>query len=235
MKQRRSAGSQSAKTPWFTGWRRRALLLAMGMAGIGLGVAHQVMTAEAACVTYTVRGGDTLGRLAVQYHTTVARLVSWNGIRNPNLIYVGQRLCVGTGVAPGDPLQWSTPSQVRQLLINAADRRHLSRTLVLAIAWQESNWTQHVIAWDGGVGTMQLMPYTTSWLNATLHTGWNPYRLYDNIELGTSYLRMLVNEFGGDLVRVISAYNEGSRNVRTRGIFNWFYVNRVLSHMKWIW
>ncbi len=76
------------------------------------------------------------------------------------------------------------------------------------------------------------MPYTTAWLNGIMGTHYDPYQLYDNIELGTSYLRMLWNEFPNDLNKIISAYNEGSHNVNTHGIFNWFYVERVLAFMR---
>lgn len=39
---------------------------------------------------YTVKRGDTLTRIARTYGTTVSQLVSWNKIKNPNIIYVGQ-------------------------------------------------------------------------------------------------------------------------------------------------
>lgn len=45
-------------------------------------------------VYYTVKKGDNLTKIAKQYKTTVAQLVKWNGIKNPNLIYVGQKLRV---------------------------------------------------------------------------------------------------------------------------------------------
>lgn len=48
----------------------------------------------AASVTYTVKSGDTLGTIAKKYNTTVDKLVALNGIRNKNLIYVGQKLKV---------------------------------------------------------------------------------------------------------------------------------------------
>ncbi|MCC7451160.1 MAG: LysM peptidoglycan-binding domain-containing protein [Anaerolineae bacterium] len=59
--------------------------------------------------TYTVQAGDTLGRIATRFGTTVAAIVQLNGIANPNLIFVGQVLKVpgATGVqptaAPGQP------------------------------------------------------------------------------------------------------------------------------------
>ena len=43
-------------------------------------------------VTYTVKRGDTLSTIAKRYKTTVAKLVKNNGIKNANLIYVGQKI-----------------------------------------------------------------------------------------------------------------------------------------------
>lgn len=43
-------------------------------------------------VTYTVKRGDTLSGIARRYKTTVAKLVKNNGIKNANLIYVGQKI-----------------------------------------------------------------------------------------------------------------------------------------------
>ena len=43
-------------------------------------------------VTYTVKRGDTLSGIAQRYKTTVAKLVKDNGIKNANLIYVGQKI-----------------------------------------------------------------------------------------------------------------------------------------------
>ena len=45
-------------------------------------------------VYYTVKRGDNLSKIAAMYNTTVAQLVSWNNIKNPNLIYAGQVLRV---------------------------------------------------------------------------------------------------------------------------------------------
>jgi len=42
--------------------------------------------------TYTVRKGDTLWEIAKKYNTTVAKLVSLNKIKNPDLIYPGQKI-----------------------------------------------------------------------------------------------------------------------------------------------
>jgi len=48
-------------------------------------------------IIYVVQRGDTLSGVAFRYRSTVSRLVRDNGIRNPNLIYVGQRVVVYPG------------------------------------------------------------------------------------------------------------------------------------------
>lgn len=45
-------------------------------------------------IYYTVKSGDNLTNIARQYGTTVNQLVAWNNIKNPNLIYPGQKLRV---------------------------------------------------------------------------------------------------------------------------------------------
>lgn len=43
-------------------------------------------------VVYTVKKGDTLSAIAAKYKTKVAKLVKDNGIKNPDLIYPGQKI-----------------------------------------------------------------------------------------------------------------------------------------------
>ena len=45
-------------------------------------------------IYYTVQSGDSLSAIASRYGTSVSTLVSMNGIANPNLIYVGQKIRV---------------------------------------------------------------------------------------------------------------------------------------------
>lgn len=43
-------------------------------------------------ITYTVKTGDTLSAIAARYGTTYQKIAADNGIKNPNLIYGGQKL-----------------------------------------------------------------------------------------------------------------------------------------------
>ncbi len=208
-----------------------------------------------ACSWYTVHSGDTLSRIAANYRTTIWVLAQVNYIANVNLIFTGQRMCipyhVGTagssggslsssGVLPNGSVLWyaynalqgSTHDQVVAMIRQVAVRYHLPVSLLLAIAWQESGWTQHVIARDGGIGVMQIMPYTAMGINTGTGVRRDPYKLWDNLNMGATYLSWLWNSFHGNLAEVISAYNEGGWAVIHRGIFNWSYVNNVLYLMR---
>lgn len=63
---------------------------------------------EAKPTYYVVVSGDTLTKIAKKYGTTVAKLVEWNGIKDKNLIKVGQKLRV---IAP-DQAKTPTAPQV---------------------------------------------------------------------------------------------------------------------------
>ena len=51
---------------------------------------------------YTVKSGDTLGRIAQSFGTTVRAIAQENGISNPDLIFAGQTLCVPVGAGADD-------------------------------------------------------------------------------------------------------------------------------------
>ncbi|WP_100588608.1 transglycosylase SLT domain-containing protein [Kitasatospora sp. CB02891] len=108
----------------------------------------------------------------------------------------------------------------------------LPAALVKAIAWQESGWQSAILACDGGIGTMQIMPGTVSTMNAKYNNAADVHTLAGNVQLGTEYLDWLVayygdSCFGGDydlspdpvsgktplLDLVIAAYNAGAGNV----------------------
>jgi len=86
----------------------------------------------AAETVHVVQPGENLFRIALKYNLPTAYLATYNGITNPNVIYVGQRLRIpagaapaaaatatpmpapatpaGTPAAPGTPTPWPTPA-----------------------------------------------------------------------------------------------------------------------------
>jgi LysM repeat protein len=76
---------------------------------------------------YVVRRGDTLGSIAARHGTSVSALMAANGIRNPDQIYVGQRLVIGggaSGTKPGtSPKPVPAPTGGRWIDINLSSQR----------------------------------------------------------------------------------------------------------------
>jgi LysM repeat protein len=78
--------------------------------------------APAATGVYVVRRGDTLGKIAARYGTSISRLAAINGLANPNHIYVGQRLKVSGKAAPA-PKAGPAPTGGKWIDVNLSKQR----------------------------------------------------------------------------------------------------------------
>ena len=81
--------------------------------------------AGGATSTYVVASGDTLGKIALRTGTTVAELLRLNGLSNPDVLAIGQKLKVpgGSGAAPaavGTPKP-ATGGQGRTYVVQKGD------------------------------------------------------------------------------------------------------------------
>lgn len=67
-----------------------------------LGVADTAPDAGAAqgVTVYTVKKGDTLSQIAAKYGTTYQAIAAFNGIKNPNVLRVGQKIKIPASTAP---------------------------------------------------------------------------------------------------------------------------------------
>ena len=45
-------------------------------------------------IVYTVASGDVLSGIAVRFGVTVADIQKWNNIKNPDMIFAGQKLTI---------------------------------------------------------------------------------------------------------------------------------------------
>lgn len=94
----------------------------------------------------------------------------------------------------------------------AAQKYGLAPPLVKAVMAAESNFNPAAISGKGATGLMQLMPGTAR--DMYVYDVLDPAQ---NIEGGARYLRQLHDQFGGDLKRVLAAYNAGPERVRRSG------------------
>lgn len=53
---------------------------------------NEILKGQDSYVVYTVQYGDTLSKIAKKYNTTYQKIAKDNGIKDPNKIYVGQKL-----------------------------------------------------------------------------------------------------------------------------------------------
>jgi soluble lytic murein transglycosylase-like protein len=95
------------------------------------------------------------------------------------------------------------------VVAECADLYKLPHALVKAVIATESNYNPWAVSEKGAVGLMQLMPQTAHEMFVE-----DPFDPVQNIQGGTRYLRVLVNLFDGDLVKVLAAYNAGPEVVK---------------------
>jgi len=80
---------------WFNGEERKQALLNAGYSYLSVqNKVNEMLKNQNTVEFYTVVAGDTLTAIANKYNTTINQLVNWNNIKNPNLIYVGQKIRV---------------------------------------------------------------------------------------------------------------------------------------------
>ena len=119
---------------------------------------------------------------------------------------------LGVALALGHAANMMPPDDQRRVLaaiVRAARRHGLDPLLLASVIQVESRFNPYAISTAGARGLMQLMPDTASWL---LDRELKPDALYSgplNIELGSAYLRQLMERFDGDLTQALLAYNAG--------------------------
>lgn len=111
----------------------------------------------------------------------------------------------------------------------AAALYQLPEAFIRAVIRVESDYNLGAISSAGAQGLMQLMPGTAARMG--VRDSFDPRQ---NILGGTRYLRILANDFRGDLILTIAAYNAGEGAVaRHRGVPPYAetqrYVQRVLG------
>jgi soluble lytic murein transglycosylase-like protein len=105
-----------------------------------------------------------------------------------------------------------TVEQWREHIRQAAEKYKLPEALLLAVMAVESNYDHQALSEKGAMGLMQLMPGTAKEMYVS--DAWDPAQ---NIDGGARYLRVLANQYGGDMVKTLAAYNAGPEAVRRAG------------------
>jgi len=116
--------------------------------------------------------------------------------------------------------RWMYPIHYASDIRASAVSQDVDPHLIAAIIRAESNYKTGKESHKGALGIMQIMPETASWIvemaafqGVTLDD--IRHRADVGIELGAWYLHSLHDQFDGNRVAAIAAYNAGPGNVRS--------------------
>ena len=110
------------------------------------------------------------------------------------------------------------PVHYRPLLQQYGHRYNVDPLLLAAVIRAESKFFPRAKSEVGALGLMQIVPETGAWAAAEMGlVDFDVDKLYEpevNIHGGTWYLHGLLEEFDGDIVLSLAAYNSGRGHVR---------------------
>ncbi|MBS3873313.1 MAG: lytic transglycosylase domain-containing protein [Dethiobacter sp.] len=110
------------------------------------------------------------------------------------------------------------PWPYRDIVLRYAELHGLDPFLVAAVIRVESSFRSKAVSPKGARGLMQIIPTTGQWIASQVEVpDYSEDRLDNpetNIMMGTWYLRNLKEQFDGNLVVALAAYNGGRGNVK---------------------
>ena len=108
------------------------------------------------------------------------------------------------------------PLDFEKALREEAAKNGLDPALVAALIWQESTFDPQAVSAVGARGLMQIMPPTGRELARGIGLKYRIDMLHEpdrGIELGTRYLKRMIDGFGGRVDKALAAYNAGPSRV----------------------
>ena len=124
------------------------------------------------------------------------------------------QLCINTSERTRDQidLRQRYPMPFAQVITARAQERGLDPALVFGLIRQETRFMATLRSSAGASGLMQLMPATARWTARKIGLDFQPTQVNDvdiNLRLGTSYLKLVLDDFAGSQAMAAAAYNAG--------------------------
>jgi soluble lytic murein transglycosylase len=105
----------------------------------------------------------------------------------------------------------------RSEVVASANEIGLDPAYVYGLIRQESRFVMDARSHAGASGLMQVMPATARWTAKKIGLPYTQGMLTDratNLRLGTSYLKLVLDDFGGSMPLAAAAYNAGPMRPR---------------------
>jgi LysM repeat protein len=122
---------------------------------------------------------------------------------------------------------------MKQIVADTARRMGVEPALALAIAYQESGFSQRAVSPANAIGTMQLVPTSGDWASDLVGRKLNLLDPYDNATAGIAIIRALVRT-SKDEDTAIAGYYQGQYSVAKHGMYDDTkqYVAAIRAHQK---
>ncbi|MDC8774164.1 transglycosylase SLT domain-containing protein [Paucibacter sp. hw8] len=104
------------------------------------------------------------------------------------------------------------PTPHRQQLLAKSREVGVDPAYVYGLVRQESRFVMDARSHVGASGLMQVMPATARWTAKKIGAEFRPEYMMDrdfNIKIGASYLKLVLDDFGGSMAMAAAAYNAG--------------------------
>lgn len=149
---------------------------------------------------YYERAG--LSRRAIRAAERILSLSPGKGVSDAP-VYLRKKIC---------------PRRFHSLVEGECRDRELDPNLFYSLIRQESLFEPEAVSWVGARGLTQIMPTTGAWIARRLrHHGFRVSHLFEpeaNVRFGAYYLSVQLEDFDGDIMRALAAYNGGPDNVK---------------------
>ena len=104
------------------------------------------------------------------------------------------------------------------MIIDTASRHGLDPRLALAIAWQESAWSQRQVSVANAIGVMQVIPSSGAWASSLAGRRLDLLDTRDNITAGVVILRSLTRAAATE-EQAVAGYYQGLAGVQAHGMY----------------
>lgn len=136
-------------------------------------------------------------------------------------------ICVVLLITSNTFWRWMYPIEYQTVIQSAAASTQVDPLLVASVIRVESKFQKEDVSHAGAIGLMQLMPETAMWIANQAQASGKPIQGYNagqnpaslgiptvNIQLGGWYIHHLIDQFDGNQVAAIAAYNAGPQRVQ---------------------
>lgn len=173
------------------------------------------------------------------YISTDAAIPAKSYYSATNASYIEGRAAYIRGVRP--ELSVSESYYYEYLFRHEANVYDVDQDLLMAVSRTESSFQAGIVATFGSIGMMQIMPRTARAYGISVEQLKDPHI---NVEFGAMYVRDRLWIFKGDVIKALSAYNQGvvivssgeyktgyaEKCIYNRGVLEGWLSNRGYSH-----